>query len=163
MRTLISKLYEHLASSELSMASPSQVRTYLAQWFQLGKRVVSQDGQHHYLPSPIFSGEEYSPNFEWMWSQISARNADRFYLEGTDQSIADLLSPRWQIESCARCQMPVPTSHTHWTCAICPCSDLTTWPNESLPKPRSPIQTQTHLRTICSRLQQSEQRDRVMS
>lgn len=145
------------------MASPSQVKTYLAQWFQLGKRVASQDTQDHHLPSPIFSGEGYSPNFEWIWSRISSNNADRFYLEGTDQSIADLLSESWQIDSCARCQMPVPTSQAHWACAICPCSDLTSWPNESLPKPRSPIQTQTHLRDICSRLQQSEQLDRVMS
>jgi hypothetical protein len=145
------------------MASPSQVKTYLAQWFQLGKRVVSQDGKNRYLPTPIFAGEEYSSDFEWIWSQVSSQNADLFYLEGTDQSIGDLLSGYWQIESCARCQMPVPTCQAHWFCGICPCSDLTTWPNESLPKPRSPIQTRHHLRDICTRLQQSEQLETVVS
>jgi hypothetical protein len=145
------------------MASPSQVKTYLAQWFQLGKKTVSKDGTYCHLPYPVFLGESYSPEFEKVWSDISSSNLDDFYLEGTNQSIADLLSSDWSIESCARCQMPVPTSSFSWMCATCPCSDLATWPNDNLPKPRSPVNAQTYLRNICSRLQDAGKFDRVQS
>lgn len=145
------------------MASLSQVKTYLSQWFQLGKHAVSSDGTSHYLPCPVFLGESYSPEFDRVWSEISLSNADNFYLEGTDQSIADLLSSDWTIEGCARCQMPIPASPYNWMCANCPCSDLSTWPNEHLPKPRSPAPTQLHLRSICERLHLQQEDSRLHS
>ncbi|MDJ0687096.1 MAG: hypothetical protein QNJ41_01160 [Xenococcaceae cyanobacterium MO_188.B32] len=139
------------------MASQQQLKTYLAYWFQLGKKVfLSKDGKE-LLPQPVIRGDRYSQEFEDCWQKIIAHQGQDCYLEGTEQTIEELLSPTWTITSCARCNMPVPMIELGIQPVDCPCNDLDEWPNSEIPQPRSPINTVVHLSKIQSRLQ----RDRV--
>ena len=138
------------------MASPQQVKKYLAVWFQLGKRVAIASGQSYLCPRSIYEGERYSLEFEDVWQQILQVPATS-YLEGTHQTIQELLSPAWEIGSCARCGLFLPMSHLGGCdAAICPCHDLPSWPNIHLPLPRPPIDTANYLSRICERLQSAE-------
>lgn len=130
-----------------------QVKRYLAYWFQLGKRVVSGDGSEALLPQPVFESDRYSPEFERCWQHILESEKKNFYLEGTEQSIRELLSPLWEVASCARCEMPVPIKKLGAQSLSCPCSDLPDWPNTELPQPRSPVDSRTHLNRLRDRLQ----------
>lgn len=132
------------------MASPDQVKQYLAYWFQLGKRLnLEQD--RSVLP-PVFTENHYSPAFEACWQQVLQVGGRDCYLDGTTQSLEELFSPRWDISDCARCSMPVPILNLGvWTTA-CPCFDLPTWPNTDLPQPRSAIDNHTQLSKIRERL-----------
>lgn len=137
------------------MASAQQVRQYLAYWFQLGKGVVFQDNGNMILPRPVIQGNSYSPEFESTWQAIIA-HADACYLEGTVQTIAELLSPLWEINPCARCSMPVPFHSPGLPPTLeCPCSDLPDWPNTDMPQPRAPVDTPSRLLLIRDRLRQS--------
>ena len=142
------------------MASEQQVRQYLAYWFQLGKGVVIRGGQSILLPRPVIQGNRYSPEFEAGWQQLMAKNAGDCYLEGTTQTIAELLTPTWEITPCARCSMPVPL-HSPGLPPVpeCPCSDLPDWPNNEVPPPRQPVDTSAQLGQILERLRQTT-RDR---
>jgi hypothetical protein len=138
------------------MASEQQVRQYLAYWFQLGKAVVIQGGQERLLPRPVIQGNSYSSEFEATWQKIMAIAAGDCYLEGTPQTIAELLTPAWEINPCARCSMPVPLHSPGLPPVLeCPCSDLPDWPNTDMPQPRAPIDTANQLLLIRDRLQQS--------
>ncbi|HBE21080.1 MAG TPA: hypothetical protein DDW51_26645, partial [Cyanobacteria bacterium UBA11367] len=90
------------------MASAQEVKRYLAYWFQLGKKVVVRNGQTTLLPENVVVGNGYSDEFEQIWQYILSCDSGDCYLEGTCQTIADLLTSKWDIEACARCQMPVP-------------------------------------------------------
>ncbi|HEY9659576.1 MAG TPA: hypothetical protein V6C65_14045, partial [Allocoleopsis sp.] len=85
------------------MASSDQVRRYLAYWFQLGKPVVIKNGETQILPQPVIQGDRYSPEFEACWQRIAAQDGRNCYLEGTAQTIEELLTPMWEIDPCARC------------------------------------------------------------
>jgi hypothetical protein len=136
--------------------SEEQVKQYLAHWFQLGKKVLSHNEQESLLPQPVFQGDRYSREFERCWATIvTSKNGD-FYLEGTDCSIKELLSPAWEILPCARCAMPVPLKNGGVASPNCPCSDLLDWPNTELPQPRSPVDSRAHLQQIRDRLKQTE-------
>ncbi|MFM7423417.1 MAG: hypothetical protein ACKO7W_00180 [Elainella sp.] len=135
------------------MAAPQQVKDYLAYWFQLGKHLKFDDG-HTVLPQPIITGDQYSPEFEACWQQILASSGANCYLEGTIQSVADLLSGRWDLQSCARCSMPVPILVLGIQDSSCPCADLPNWPNTDLPQPRSPVDSRSQLEQIRARLTQ---------
>ncbi|MEM9155128.1 MAG: hypothetical protein AAGB13_08840 [Cyanobacteria bacterium P01_F01_bin.33] len=119
------------------MASHSEVKAYLACWLQLGKAV---DAHCQALPDKIqlesvLGVSAFSPEFEQVWRAISAR-AERCYLEGTNESIADLLSDRWAITDCSRCGLHIPVREDgQVNLGPCPCADMTeTWPNtETLP------------------------------
>jgi hypothetical protein len=124
------------------MATSSQVKQYLAYWFQLGKKAIVQNGQQSLLPQPVVRGDAYSREFEDCWHFILSPESGDCYLEGTPQTIKQLLSPEWEIGV-----QP----------AGCPCSDLPSWPNRELPIPRSPINTQKYLNEICRRLLDDEQ------
>lgn len=137
----------------MTMASETQVKAYLAYWFQLGKKVVFAKGGETLLPQPVFSGNRYSQAFEACWQRILLFPAGA-YLEGTEQNVQQLLSPAWDIMPCARCTMPVPVSNTAIPFPYCPCRDLADWPNLELPLPRIPTDTQQSLNTICQRLLQ---------
>lgn len=89
------------------MASAEEVRRYLAYWFQLGKRVKIHNRQDSLLPQPVIEGESFSQAFEECWQQITSQNAGEYYLEGTEETIAKLLTPEWVMTGCARCNMPV--------------------------------------------------------
>lgn len=138
------------------MASEQQVRQYLAYWFQLGKGAVVRGSQKTLLPRPVIQQNHYSPEFEAIWQQIKAADAKDCYLEGTSQTIAELLSPTWEIQSCARCAMPVPLRSPGLPVVPeCPCADLSTWPNTEMPQPRDPVDTSTYLNQIRDRLRQT--------
>ncbi|MGI0489059.1 hypothetical protein ACN4EK_26920 [Pantanalinema rosaneae CENA516] len=137
------------------MASEHQVRQYLAYWFQLGKGIVIHGGIEVLLPRPVIAGDRYSPAFEECWQRVIAPDAGDCYLEGTSQTIAELLSPAWEINPCSRCSMPVPVRSVGVASLECPCVDIPDWPNTEIPTPRSPIDSQTLLSRIRDRLRQA--------
>ncbi|MUL34931.1 hypothetical protein [Gloeocapsopsis dulcis] len=134
------------------MASEQEVKQYLAYWFQLGKRVVVNNGQQVIKPKLVIQSDRYSQEFESCWQQLKASNLSESYLEGTEQSIAELLTPAWEMNSCARCAMPVPIPSVGVPSLSCPCNDLPTWPNTEVPAPRSPVNSQAQLADIRDRL-----------
>jgi hypothetical protein len=127
------------------MASEQQVKRYLAYWFQLGKKVVIRNGQSAMLPQPVMAGDRYSQEFENLWKEILS----------TEETIAELLTPQWQLESCSRCDMPIPMRTVGMPPEACPCCDLSSWPNTELPLPRSAICSQSRLCDIRERLQKA--------
>lgn len=137
------------------MASSDQVRQYLAYWFQLGKQVLLQGGGKAVLPQPVIAGDRYSDAFEACWQQIQSPDSGDCYLEGTEQTIAELLSDGWEVTDCARCAMPVPIRSVGMNALECPCIDLPTWPNTELPQPRPPVSSATRLAAIRERLHSS--------
>ncbi len=145
------------------MASVSQVQSYLAYWFQLGKPIIFHKSQTQCLPSPVFQGSQFSLAFTQCWQQVSQDTAD-CYLLGTDQTIEDLLAGEWDITECARCDMPIPMPVRIMDTSACPCADLPTWPNDEVPQPRMGINDTNHLQNIQQRLLASAaERDRLKS
>lgn len=134
------------------MASEQEVKKYLAYWFQLGKKVILRNGEQTIKPLSIIQADRYTQDFETCWQQIQSTDLSACYLEGTEQSIAQLLSPAWELNSCARCYMPIPVLSVGVTALSCPCNDLPTWPNTEVPAPRSPVDTQAQLSDIRDRL-----------
>lgn len=138
------------------MASATQVKKYLAYWFQLGKRVIVSNSQKTFLPSKIYSGDRYAREFETCWQEIISLKPGDVYLDGTSQSLQDLLSPLWEINPCARCDMPVPTIVLGLAQGDCPCADLENWPNSELPGPRDGVNTKKYLNNLSQRLDAKE-------
>ncbi|TVR14279.1 MAG: hypothetical protein EA395_02915 [Phormidium sp. GEM2.Bin31] len=137
------------------MASETQVKKYLADWFQLGKRLVVDHKAQ--LPCPLFEGGRYSEAFETCWRSVSCPQlSHKSYLEGTELTVAELLDDGWEITPCARCAMPIPLPISGTGGGVCPCHDLPTWPNNSLPQPRQAVNPQASLREICRRLVSSQ-------
>ncbi|MEM6612361.1 MAG: hypothetical protein AAF652_08935 [Cyanobacteria bacterium P01_C01_bin.72] len=134
------------------MASANEVKTYLAHWFQLGKKLVWRNGAAELLPEKIIQGDHYAPEFEQCWQQIMSVNGQDCYLVGGEATIQELLTPAWTIDQCARCAMPVPLMEAGTQPLDCTCSDLDNWPNNELPAPRSPINSQENLSNISKRL-----------
>ena len=135
------------------MASPSQIKTYLAYWFQLGKRVILPQQDRELLPQSVIKGDRYSSEFETCWQQILANLGNNCYLEGTEQTIEELFLSSWDIISCARCNMPIPMIQSGIQHISCPCYDLPEWPNLDLPSPRTPVDTVARLSKLHARLQ----------
>lgn len=134
------------------MASEQEVRQYLAYWFQLGKKVLIRNGQESLLPQPVIRGDRYSEEFEECWRLILSPDSGDCYLEGTEETVAELLTPSWEVAPCARCDMPVPLCNLGMPPLSCPCNDLSSWPNTEVPAPRSPVNTQAQLTEIRNRL-----------
>jgi hypothetical protein len=110
------------------MASTQEVRQYLAHWFQLGKVVQV-------------------PNSNSIFTQPEA------YLDGTEQTIAELLTDRWDVIDCARCTMPIPLPAVGLPQnSNCTCQDIPTWPNTELPMPRSLSTVETKTNDLRQRL-----------
>lgn len=137
------------------MASSEQVKQYLAYWFQLGKRLIFDQGQS-VLPQPVIEGDRYSSEFEACWQQILASGGKNCHLEGTIQTIGELLSEKWELVGCARCGLPVPMLNLGVHSGPCPCFDLPTWPNTDLPQPRLPVDSRSQLDQIRARLSQQK-------
>ncbi len=133
------------------MASKQEVKTYLAYWFQLGKKVITENGAASLKPHNVIVRDRYSDEFEECWLKIVSA-AEHCYLEGTQETVAELLLPGWEITDCARCSMPIPLPSVGMGSESCPCNDLSDWPNTELPPPRSPVNTQEQLRGIRDRL-----------
>ncbi|HIK04931.1 MAG TPA: hypothetical protein IGS40_09470 [Trichormus sp. M33_DOE_039] len=136
------------------MANQTEVKKYLAHWFQLGKKVVVGNEGINLLPQPIYQGDRYSKEFEECWQKILLSASD-CYLEGTHETIAELLTPSWEMSPCSRCLMPIPMRNVGMPALLCPCSNLPGWPNTELPNPRCPITDQEQLKIICDRLGQN--------
>lgn len=134
------------------MATIDEVKQYLAYWFQLGKKVMTGNGKSCFLPKSIIEGDRYSQEFETAWQQIISPDSGDCYLEGTQETITQLLTPTWEISNCARCAMPVPMPNLGMPPELCPCSDLSNWPNSELPPPREPVSSQEQLILIRDRL-----------
>jgi hypothetical protein len=141
------------------MASEQQVKQYLAYWFQLGKKVLIDNGREALLPQPVIRGDRYSEEFERCWQIIISPEAGECYLEGTDETIAQLLTPAWEVTPCSRCMMPVPVLNVGVASLVCPCFDLSSWPNTEVPTPRSPVDSKSRLKDICQQLQMANQKD----
>ena len=135
------------------MANEAEVRKYLAYWFQAGKRVLLEGGDRAYCPKTVVQGDRYSQEFEECWQHLRDPKSGDCFLEGTRQTIQDLLSPGWDVTSCARCGMPVPMITLGISNPSCPCSDMESWPNTELPQPRNPVNNQHHLTRIRDRVE----------
>ncbi|BAY30171.1 hypothetical protein NIES2107_20150 [Nostoc carneum NIES-2107] len=133
------------------MANEQDVKRYLAYWFQLGRKVMVGNGKAELLPQQVLQGDRYSDEFENIWQQI-CHQATESYLEGTEETIAELLTPAWEMLPCSRCEMPVPMRNLGMPALYCPCSTLPNWPNSELPPPRHPISNQEQLKIIRDRL-----------
>lgn len=138
------------------MATTEQLKSYIAHWFQLSKPILYRGGERIYLTQPVLEGERYSAAFEGCWQQVH-EHAGECHLEGTTETIAELLTPKWEILDCSRCQMPVPIRHAGLPPENCPCHDLADWPNTELPLPRLPVNSADQLKNICNRLNGTEQ------
>ncbi|MBD2136188.1 hypothetical protein H6F32_00995 [Anabaena sp. FACHB-1237] len=134
------------------MANKHEVKKYLAHWFQLGKKVVIENGKEIVSPKTILKGDRYSPEFEECWHKIMSSRTSDCYLEDTQETIADLLTPAWEMVECGRCMMPVPIKTLGLPALLCPCYSLYTWPNQELPQPRCPVNSQEQLLKIHNRL-----------
>ena len=134
------------------MASETQVKTYLAYWFQLGKKLVWNNGKAELLPEKVIQGDRFTSQFEACWQKIMSIEGRDCYLVGSEATIQELLSSAWTIDQCARCAMPVPVVEVGTQPLDCACSDLDNWPNTELPAPRSPVSSQAQLNNISERL-----------
>lgn len=134
------------------MATKQEVKKYLAYWFQLGKSVIAVNGKANFLPQPVIEGDRYSQEFEACWLKIISPETGDCYLEGTIETINELLTPAWDMLPCGRCDMPVPMRNLGMPALLCPCNNLPNWPNTELPSPRSPVSTSEQLTTIRDRL-----------
>ncbi|MEA5576399.1 hypothetical protein [Anabaena sp. UHCC 0451] len=130
------------------MANKQEVKKYLSHWFQLGKKVIVGHSHQSFSPNPVIKGDRYSPEFEESWETILSLETRDCYLEGTQETIAELLTPNWEILPCGRCAMPVPIKTMGMPSTLCPCYYLSTWPNNELPQPRCPVNSQEQLTEI---------------
>lgn len=137
--------------TELTAADP--IKVYLAHWFQLGKKLYFKTGQIGVCPNPVLIPGGYSQDFETLWQQITSGQAGDCYLEGTNETIAQLRQHHWDIIHCARCLMPIALPQSGLSPFNCPCAGLENWPNLELPSPRCPADSQTHLSGLQARLE----------
>lgn len=136
------------------MALPNEVKTYLSYWFQLGRGVRMPPRDGVVKPQAVLADGRYSSEFEALWQQLmQPKVAASSYLEGTEQTIAQLLAPDWDIQDCARCSLPIPMKVQGFGPQGCPCDDRGgAGPNLELMPPRAPIDSQAALRRLCERL-----------
>lgn len=144
------------------MATPNQVKAYVACWLQLGKAVLCDRpaGLERLQPEPLLGLESLSQEFQLCWQRMSL-DPWHCYLEGTNESLGQLLSPAWEIGPCARCGLPVPLPATPATATgPCPCSDLKGWPNLATVPPRIQDEQFLQVATLRSVYQRLRDRDR---
>lgn len=134
------------------MATQTQLREYLSHWFQLGKGVCIGQDDTRYCPSISVYGSDYSPEFEAHWLKFQQAGLEQCYLADTAQSLAELSLADWEIQSCARCSMPVALRVGNITPLDCPCSDQSNWPNLELPAPQACQNWNERIRSIGQRL-----------
>lgn len=134
------------------MASPQQVKDYLAAWLQLGKPIRVGLQQEPRSVHQVVQGDRYSPEFESLWQYVQGPESGDCCLDGVVPTVAELLTDQWEITDCARCQMPMSLPVAGIASPECPCHDLSNWPNTELPQPRTPVDSDKHLRSIYQRL-----------
>lgn len=136
------------------MASESEVKQYLAYWLQLGKKVQLNNGAKTKKIQRVIQGEDYSEELDELWQEVRSPESTDCYLEGTSETIDQLLSSEWEITDCPRCPMIKPQRIAGMPVISCPCEDLSNWPNLELPPPRKPVSDRQHLTAITNRLDQ---------
>lgn len=134
------------------MASPQEVQTYLAYWFQLGKPIHLNNGQTTQRPEPVLEGNRFSRAFQDCWQAVIAVNGRDCYLDGANETIEELLSPHWEITNCALCSIPTTMSAVMPVAGLCSCGDMESWPNDELPAPHMPINNKKHFSRLKTRL-----------
>jgi hypothetical protein len=135
------------------MALPTEVKTYLSYWFQLGRGLRMPPQARLVKPPAVLADGRYSTEFEAIWQELMQPSiAAQSYLEGSEQTIAQLLDPSWDIQDCARCSLPVPIKVAGLPAESCPCDDMRQLPDLSVMPPRAPIDSQAMLRRLCERL-----------
>jgi hypothetical protein len=134
------------------MAAEAKIKQFLAYWFQLGKGVKIKNGQEFLKPQSVIRGDRYSEEFEKCWQKLLSADSGDCYLEGTCETIAELLTSEWEILACSRCEMPVPLRSRGMPPDCCPCFDLPNWPDYEKPLPHEPVDSKSYLSTICQRL-----------
>lgn len=134
------------------MASPKEVQNYLAYWFQLGKTVHINNGRFTQRPVPVLEGDQFSRAFQDCWQAIMAVDGRDCYLDGTQETVEELLSSQWEITDCARCSIPTAMQAVMPVAQLCPCGDIDSWPNDELPAPHMPINNNTHFQRLKTRL-----------
>lgn len=144
-------------SKNLSPAA-EKVKQYLAYWFQLGKKVIIRNGEESLQPLKVIDGNRYSQEFEDCWQLITSPQSGDCYLEGSSETIAELLSPNWEMVTCYRCSMPIPMRKSGMPAEACPCHDICLWPNTEIPEPRLPVDSQARLDNLRGRLNGSNGR-----
>ena len=132
------------------MATSAKIKSFLASWLQLGKAIEYHGGENKFQPDRILSIDGYSQEFEDWWSEFKA-DSQHWFLAGSHHPLSELFEAEWDIESCSRCDMPIPLRVAGINDSNCPCADLITWPNLELPQPRAPKNTGQNLRKILSR------------
>jgi hypothetical protein len=148
------------------MATQLQVKTYIAHWFQFGKSLlITRQPGVKLRPKEIFqrdseSNLDYSNEFEQCWQSITTPPGEPgylgdVYLEGTTQTIQELLSPSWDIDLCARCGVKVPLKSIGIQDMTCICDDMKGMPNPDTIQPREPLTNRVVLAEIRDRLAQS--------
>ncbi|PSB01280.1 hypothetical protein [Merismopedia glauca] len=147
------------------MASEQQVKQYIASWLQLGRKILVNDSRGILTLSAkkVVEGDRYTQEFESIWQQVSLLNSHNSYLEGTTETIAQLIAPAWEIVPCSLCNMLVATPQVVTQISSCPCHDLPNWPNNNIPVPTGAINSQVGLQEICHRLLTSHSHDSTHS
>ncbi len=145
------------------MANQTELRHYLACWFQLGKTVQVQNSGQTLRPNPVMKNGLYSDAFEDCWQQFQVQGLSKCFLDGTNQNLAELLEPKWELNSCARCTMPVAHKVGGITDITCPCTDLPGWPNTELPTPRGEQDQRSQLQRMKQRVYAAEERTPPLS
>jgi hypothetical protein len=140
------------------MASEHDVRQYLICWWQLGKSLVHHTpaGDNFIRPDPLLLLDPASPSLAVLWDHIQQAPQD-YYLAGTSETLADLLSSRWELVPCAGCQLPIPIRRLGIHTDPCPCHDLQNWPSRDTLPPRTypPEHLQLRLHTLHNHLAHS--------
>lgn len=145
------------------MATRTLVKNYLAQWMQMGKSVsLSNQGEDIHIYK-ILQGEKYSPLFNKLWDEIIAHRSDEAHLSGTGQTISDLLSNKWDIIACARCNLLVPCVDMGPRAPVCcPCDDLPNHPNLDSVLPHIPVTLAENMDELCDRLETRNSHNEVI-
>jgi hypothetical protein len=136
------------------MAARTLVKNYLAQWMQMGKSVSLSNHGEDIRIYKILQGEKYSPLFNKLWDEIIAHKTEEAHLSGTGQTISDLLSNKWDIIACARCNLLVPCIEMGPRVPVCcPCDDLPNHPNLDSISPHVSVTLAEHVDELCDRLE----------
>lgn len=143
------------------MASSEQVKQYIASWLQLGRSILVEDNgdTRGISAAKVIEGDRYTQDFEEIWQLISTSKSDRSYLQGTNETVAQLLAPSWEIVHCSLCNMLIALPQVGAKAAPCPCHDLSGWPDNNLPIPTGAHDSQFSLQKICQRLNISNTND----
>lgn len=132
------------------MAQATEIKEYLACWMQLGRRLILSD--RAVSLDQVIAGDHYTTRFEEIW-QEGQSHPESTSLEGSSLTLKELLAPSYELLSCPRCNLPLPSASLGPRSAQpCPCDNLNLWPNFDTVPPRQPVDTTAKLRSICHRL-----------